>query len=231
MNFNLFTSFGSKSINIPDSWDKLTTDQYQRIVKTVKDQETKPTRTHEDKQAYLLELFSILSGIDNIKLGATVDGALEQKLILASQFITTTKAEFSKDIPFYFDLDGERVEVPTRLQKLSIGQNIHVQLKAEGVRTYDEIISFAIAVYLQPLIDKKPFDYYRVLEIEKKVKQLPITKTYGLGFFLLKSRSGFGVNLIRSVSHLITRLRQVFTLRGRIYQRWRGVTVLRGSNT
>lgn len=211
---NLFTSKGTKLRSIPDSWDRLTVEQFQKIIVW-------------DKKD-LIELFSILSGIDRDKLYNAHDPTLEEKLIRCSHFISQPP-QFSKDVPDFITLpdkhdNGVKVKIPKNTASLSIGQSIMVRQKLDGLEVYEQVMAFACAVFLQPLVDGEPNEE-RIYELEAYILKMPIVEIYPLGFFLLSPLTKIGRSFTSEVNRMfrhwlrgyitsVKRLRRVLKLRG-----------------
>lgn len=75
---------------------------------------------------------------------------------------------------------------------------------------YDEAISFAVAVYLQPFYDKAEFDLDRAKNLEQFILQMPIKEIYPVGFFLLTKQLKSGSGFIRAFQLKVWALRERF---------------------
>jgi len=194
MNFlKVFTNKGEQKITIPQRWEDLTVNQYQRI-------------NTEWDGIDILSLFSIFSGIEKKKLSGIIDPDLELRLFEAIKFIYETKPKFSDaKLPKEVTIGKQTVTIPKSVGGLSIGQSIHVRMRLDGCKTYDEALSFVTAMYLQPFIDDTDFDYHRALEVETMILQMPIEVVHPIGFFLLKpimkhgNRIGKGASLMSRI--------------------------------
>lgn len=216
---NITTSKGVKEIVCPNCWGAelfkpnehnkkpipTTTGHYQRFVK-------------EWDGKDLVKLFSILTGIEYKTLSGTKDLALEESLLLATSYVYDTPQEF-KDapIPESLTINSRAIKIPKRIEGYSIGQSILVRQRIDEAKSYDELLSYAIAVYIQPVFDESDFDSDRANELEKEINLMPISQTYSLGFFLLKPLMRPGRNGSRIVNLLTTRCLRAFGKRGQIW--------------
>ena len=205
MKITVTTSKGTRSHEIADSWEKLSTGQYQRIV------------TDWDGKD-LVKAFSILSGIEYTAVAASDSQEMEEALILSTRFLFTDEPVFKQfDLPKVITIRGKDIPIPSRIGRLSIAQNLHVRQKLNPERSYDELISFVTAIYLQPLVDGGLFDFGKAIgetdqekeiSLETEVKKLPIMQTYPVGFFLLSQLLGSGLDSTqRWESTVVTALR------------------------
>ena len=214
----VFTSKGKRDIVCPNCWGPeffkpteyikapipTSTDLYQRIIK---DWDGKD----------LVRIFSILTGMEYKALSTTHDLALEESLIEATRYIYESPMDWKEaKVPESITINSREVKIPKRIEGFSMGQSILVRQKLDTVKTYDECISYAIAVYIQPYLDESDFDAERALELEADIKLMPITQTFALGFFLLRPLMRRGLSGWRIASLLITRCFGPFRLRGRI---------------
>jgi hypothetical protein len=177
------------TLSIPESWNEISVEQYQRIVK--------------EWDGYdWIKLFSILSGLEVNDISTSTDGKLETTLYRCIQFVFE-KSELEnipmpkklelrtiwfKDSPLVYD----SVTIPENLGRLSIGQAIQARKLLEESKDIRECISSVTAIYLQPLIDKGPFDMLRAIEIEQVILKMYISKIYPIGFFFLNQLSESG---------------------------------------
>lgn len=194
MKITATTSKGTHEYLIAESWEQLSTDAYQRIIQ-------------EWDRKDLIKLFSILSGIEYGAIASSNSEELEEHLIVATSFVFEEKPKF-KDLPMpaTIRIRDTVIIIPTELGRLPIAQNIHVRQRLAQVYaklgSYDELISFAVAIYLQPLVDGGDFDFKKALELEDLVKKLPIVTTYSLGFFLLSQRRSFGLIIMQGLRRI-----------------------------
>jgi hypothetical protein len=176
------SSEGYEDYKIPQSWSEVTVDQYQKIVQTTD----------------LITVFSILCDKDYKTLSNRVNPDLERILFDCVRFVSEQAFKASK-APKVLTIDGKELIVPKRIGGLSIGQSIHVRQKLEGCKVYEEVISLAVACYLQPLYDRSEFDLDKALELEQVILKMPITEIYPIGFFLLKPLTRTGSNILRDL--------------------------------
>ena len=184
----IHTSKGKREIKCPDSWANTSTANYQNLM-----------REWDGKD--LVKLFAILTGVELKTLANTHDLELEEALLIATNFIYTEPPTFKeKPAPKEFTYNSKKITFPKQVEGFSIGQSILIRQRLDEVKTYDELISYALAVYLQPKIDGGDFDSDRVEDIEAEILKMPITETYPLGFFLLRPlmrRGASGWKIVR----------------------------------
>lgn len=191
MTVTITTSEGKKKVKVPESWEDVTTDQYQRL--------------HSDWDSEnIVQLFSILTGESYKGLYESKNKELESSLYHCVSFVLETQFKFVK-VPKEIKLHGRAIKIPKNVGSLSIGQNIHVREKLEKCKVIDEAISVAISVYLQPLYDRAPFDFERAMEFHDEVLKMPITETYPIGFFLLSHATRDGRTILKRWLHTFIR--------------------------
>lgn len=183
------TTKGKFKAVIPESWDETSVEQFQRIIK-------------EWDGADVVKLFSILSGIEVNDIATSKDGRLETTLYQCIRFVYAPfnlealpipetlwlRPIWLKDQPLLVD----HVVIPKKIGRLTIGQAIQARKLLEEAKDLREGISMVTAIYLQPLIDKSSFDMLRAIELEQVILKMPITKVFPIGFFFLKTLSGYG---------------------------------------
>lgn len=200
------TNKGTKPIQLPTAWWEVSTRVYQNIVKDWDGED-------------ILKLFSILTGIEYKTLAETKDYELEAALYESVRFIYDSEPYFkAAPIPEYLELNqktfylpvfswinNSKRRVPKDIGKLSIGQNIHIRQAMDEVKTFDELISLTVAIYMQPIIDGGDFDHDKAMILHEKVLDLPITDTYPVGFFFAKPLMNYGQNTRSKLARTFTR--------------------------
>lgn len=190
-------NINGKRVESPDRWEDplLTTDKYQQIVGWEPDKEL------ADRDYF--KLFRILSGTDYKKFENSDHNKAELWDIV--KWVIETPFPKSDTVPKIFFYKDQEIIVPREIKFLSPGQNIHARQeldKAIILRTKEgkfvdcNCYSILVAIFLQPLIDKKEFNFQRAKEIEKDIAQMNITKIRPIGFFLLKRVLNFGESSI-----------------------------------
>lgn len=217
--FKIHSSKGVREIPFPDCWEPhdkkvtpCTTRQFIQIA------------TEWDGQD-LIKLFSILSGMEYKVISTTFDPVLEAQLIESCRFVYETPMKFKEaKLPHWIEIGGKQIRIPAHVGGLSIGQNIHVRQAIDKAAIVDKetgeitvnadgLIGFVTAIYLQPLVDGIDFDYHCAMELEQKVLDLPIYKTYPLGIFFLNKLMKPGTSFTKRLSLLIQRLLEASTQR------------------
>lgn len=237
MSWFVTTNKGRKEIQVTDCWvpnDKLDPPKI------------KPCQTwqfikmaSEWDGSDLVQLFSILSGMEYKALRDTHDYVLEEQLLNATKFVYEEPMAF-KDakVPHWITINSRQVRIPAHIGGLSIGQSIHVRQALDKVKTWEELIAFVVAIYIQPIYDGEEyketinkavgmgfektqvtrminadFDYHRAMELEQDILKMPITETYPLAFFLLRPIMKYGQNTLTRLNLLILRLQNLSTKR------------------
>lgn len=210
--FKIHSSKGIRELNIPISWETLSTGQFINMA------------TDWDGED-LVKLFSILSGIEYKTLEKTHDFILEEQLLNATKFVYDSPMDF-KDAPppHWVEVGKKKIRIPVKVGSLSIGQSIHVRKAMDKCIAdkvgYDRLIAFIVAIYLQPFyelsqeeLDKQPafeglsFDFHNAMLLEEEVLKMPITKTFPLAAFFLRKLTKPGQSIMQRLNFLITRLR------------------------
>ena len=219
--FKIHSNKGIRELNLPISWETLSTDKFIKIV------------TDWDGED-LVKLFSILSGMEYKTLSQTHDFILEEQLLNATRFIYDSPMDFKEaPPPHWVEVGGKKIRIPVKIGSLSIGQNVHVRKAMDKCIAdkvgYDRLIGFIVAIYLQPFyelsqaeLDKQPafegleFDFHNAMLLEQEVLKMPITKTYPLSVFFLRKLISSGRSTLSKWDFLITRLRLISTKREKI---------------
>jgi hypothetical protein len=197
LKFNIHTSKRQVKVDTPGCWAKTTTAQYERLIS-------------EWDEKDLVQAFSILTGIDAKTISNMVDPEIEDWLFVATDYLFREPQYFKElPLPETVTLRGKEIKIPKRVEGFTIGQSIQVRQKLDTVKMYEEAISYAVAVYLQPKVDGGDFDDDKALELLVEIKKIPITVTYPIGFFLLRKlmrHGGIGWNFARHIRHLLRRV-------------------------
>lgn len=186
------------------AWDDVNTGRYQHLMQTCKD------------FGDMVEIYSILYGINYDVLSACRDQSIIGPLSVATQFIAEDLHDIKK--PEYLTVFGQAYKIPKNLEDLTIGQMMQLKQHAEKAKSMECIISLAVAIWIQPIIDESGFSMKRALEIEEDIKFIPITKTFAIGFFYLRKLNKHGHYLVNAW-HLLKRfkpkqIRKLLSLRG-----------------
>lgn len=187
-------------IRVPDCWDNCSTEIFQRIIS-----EWDTDKDIKDKS--VLKLFNLMIGMEISPDADDLD--LEAAIWECTRFVFTEQMDFTQlPLPKYLALAGQAIEIPKDLGRMKIGQNIHVRQELQAVKDPNSAMSIVTAIYLQPLYDKAPFDFHRAKELERSILQMPITKIYPIGFFLLKQLRSYGKGFLPDLNRMIQRKMQ-----------------------
>lgn len=170
---------------IPDCYEKLTTRQYERILN-----EWDIEKPIADRDYF--NLFQIFCDTEFKAFENTPEN--ETTIWNAVKWFIEQEFSFSSEVPKVLEIKGNHISIPGNVEKLSIGQNIHLKqllassrvLKDENGKIVDyTVYSDACAIYLQPLIDNSKFDSDKAKELKKVIEEMPIYLIRPIGFFLL----------------------------------------------
>lgn len=167
---------GEIKTNIPTSWDEITLRQYMDL-----------GTYREDLN--ILRLLSILTGVEYRTLLNVNADSFDDRIIDSIEFIKTPLDIYTLEEKETLNWRGREIIIPdpsthTIGQKLALQSKIR-QLQETGEGSHAILVSYAIAIYLQPLIDKSEFDDSRIEEIRKDVLTLPLVVAYPVGSFFL----------------------------------------------
>lgn len=195
--------FNGKKILCPSCWEEVKVYQYIKILT-----EWEPEKDIADRDYF--QLLNILTD-SNFVYQHSIEN--EITLIDLVGWVVMQPFEFSKELPKVLELDGKMYDVPRETRELSIGQNIHLRREIEKTKTLEASIPMAIAIYMQPIIDKTKFDIARAKEIAEVIKTKPIYLMHPIGFFLLHRALKAGTPFERIWRQMKSSLRK--TLNGR----------------
>jgi len=170
--------FNGKKNLVQNSWDEVKTRTYITIVRD----------WDSDVDIAERDYFALLNILTDNKY--KYDQSVENQITLIDLigWIIFQPAAFKEaPLPKVLQFKDAVIDIPQNIRELSIGQAIHMRREIERLKILDACIPIAIGIYLQPLIDKGKFNLSRAKEIAAEVEEMPITLTYPIGFFLLRS--------------------------------------------
>ena len=188
MELDLVTNKQSIKVKGPVSWSEVTTGKYEDLM-------IKPE--HD-----LIDIISTFYDIDYDLLSACTDQKIIGALSSMSAFVYEDKLEELRKEE-YLLVDGQAYRIDPNVRNMSFGQMVKLRkvIEKDPLNCH---VSTAVAVYLQPVIDGK-FDLDKAMELRKKIKLMPITKTFATGFFFLSKLSNSG-NLFMNGLTLLTKV-------------------------
>lgn len=197
-----------KKIDLPTRWADTSTELFQKYVKLW------------DKEDRIL-LFCIQSGYDYDLVRKSRRFELQKVIDKTTLYPFIESLDFNKlPIPTIFKLRDRWITLPKSIEDLTIEQNMVIKDAMAKVVDLKELISLAVAVYLQPIYDDGEFDHVRYKELEQDILKMSIIETYPIGFFLLSRlvRSGKDGSLsyrqvIAQLTRNVTSLQNWLTLR------------------
>ena len=154
---------------MPSQWQEVNVETFERLAEL------------DNDYTDTLKFLAALSGVDystlmNAKesLGAMVTSGLK--------FIADQQPLLQK-IPHksHFVFEGKGYKVPKDMELERFGQKIMMQQRMSTKQPH-ECIAFAVALYMQPIIDGK-FDEAKIADLEAEVKKMSIIEIYPLANF------------------------------------------------
>lgn len=164
-----------KKINLPSTWQEVTLGQYIDMI------------NYRD-ELNTIRLLSIMSGVSYAKLMNIDESKFDYRIMEAMDFLLTPIDVYElKDVES-ITINGKEINIPDP-SKCTIGQKLLMQQMTRVAQVQEtlhaELIATSCAIYLQPVIDNKPFDDSRLEEIKKIVYTLPLVEIYPVGSFFL----------------------------------------------
>lgn len=181
--------------DIPSCFEELTTRQYQLLIPEL----AKPLA---DRNYF--QIFQIIADTDFKGYEPTSDN--EVTIWNAINWIDYVAIK--DELPKVLDFNGNIVTLPKKVKASSIGQNIQLKQLLEKSKYLEENISWATAIYLQPLIDGSKFNSDRVAEIKQEIDKMPAYLIRPIGFFLLMSALPHGngrMSFLKKMTNSLTK--------------------------
>jgi len=173
---------GERTVYTPrTSWVHVDTGTFQRL-------------QHWDKTDWI-DLVSKLYGIDYAVLEQAPAAQMEG-LFMASAFVLSENLP-AGEVGTHFMYEGTAYLIPKSSYALTVGQAMEIRKYVEGKQYVNECLAYAIAVYMQPIIDGVAFSSERAQEIATKIEAYPITKTFAVGSFFLRGSLNYGKSIAR----------------------------------
>lgn len=167
---------GSIKAELPSSWDEVTLSQYIEMARHAED-------------LSIIRLLSIMSGVDYFLIINVNQESFDDRIIDHLTFINQPIDVHSLPCPGSLTIDGKILQIPSDPGKCTIGQKLALQSKiriGQDMNTlHAELVSWAVTIYMQPLIDGAAFNDERLEEVRSKILQLPLTQVYPVGSFFL----------------------------------------------
>lgn len=155
--------------------------------------------------AGVVKLLSIMTGEEYKDYIHSTDKNMENVLLKTIDCVVRpTVILDALPVPSFFKIDGHTVILPTSLKNLTLGQNLYVKRCADN-KDIRSGIALAAAIYLQPVLDNSEFKDERAEYWADRLRDLPVTDIYPIGFFTYRRANFFG-NGQTLYSHLIQRI-------------------------
>lgn len=182
------------TIKVPESWTETSTALFQRYVK-------------EWDTVDRIKLFCIQTGYDEALVRKSTSENLQEIVDRCTDYVFYNHIDFSRlPVPKVVIIGNKTVLVPTKIEEMTIEQNMVLKNAMSGCTDLRELISLAVAVYLQPIYDGSDFDHDSYKTLQTYVDQCSIVDTYPIGFFLLSRLKRRGKNGFLSWRQAIHRL-------------------------
>lgn len=179
----LIFDVNDKQIEVPSSWSEAKLKVFQNFYRECKEGDD------------TVKIFAAITSTQYSAVYESTSEVLESAIYQAVAFVLNEPQTFRKaPMPNAVKIAGKTVKIPRQLARLTVGQNFHMRAALATAKNLESVLSIAIAIYLQPLIDQGKFDYGRAREIEKEVLEMNIYDAYPVGFFLLSKLTHFGAN-------------------------------------
>lgn len=182
--YRVETSSGLMSVKAPVAWEETTTGIFEELYRN---------QVTEDEP---LKTFSVITGLAVEEIAQSNDRDLEAGLYQVNAFVFNQPETFRNlAVPERIKLRGSWIEIPrNKIDKYTISQGLAMRQELRKAVNLESLISFAVAVYLQPIVDGGRFDLAQARELRKEIQELPIFETFALGFFLLAKHGRAGKN-------------------------------------
>jgi len=167
----IYFKIGSEQHQMPSTWREMDTATFVRL-------------SHLDND--YADMFSLMAALTNID---------KDKLLNAkSAFETQTRAALklvADEVPLWeqiphkdqFIFKGKAYKVPKNLEMERFGQKVMLQNRLLN-NAANDCLAFAVALYMQPIIDGK-FNNDKILPLEEEILKMPAIDIYPLAVFFL----------------------------------------------
>ena len=172
----------SHKYKLPTNWTEITIATYQRMV-TVQDGDLSPLR-----------ILAALSGADYQALAdSKADLAMHTREALT--FWAAEVPNFLK-LPLRdkYSFRGKFYDRPKNIELERMGQKIMLQQKMQEAKDVNQCLAFAIALYMQPILDDDKFDEKRIPELEQEVLAMKVLDLYPLALFFSQNLIGLSLS-------------------------------------
>ena len=179
--------------NCPVCHEERTIGEYQRVT-----EHWDQSRDVADRDYF--KLFCLLTNTDYKSFHATS----ENEVTIWNAIKWFIEMPFPvRGVPKALKVGDKILLIPKKIESLSIGANIHLRQIADKsnrlVNDKGEVLeytcySMAVAIFLQPIYDERPFDFDRAQELEKLILDMPAYLIRPIGFFLLANASKSGAS-------------------------------------
>lgn len=195
-------------ISCPDSWAKMKTRHYQKIIKDWDQDKDIADRDY-------VKLFNILTD-RNFETPKDINQLV--KIEHAVSWVILEGFSFKKEVPNMVTINDRTANVKKNLRQLSIGANIKarqaldkslVLMDDKGKLLNCDCHSLLVAIYLQPELNPHEsggFNWVKAQELEREIAELPIEQVWPIGFFLLNRVYKYGRRRENPLRRILTNL-------------------------
>jgi len=208
---------GKENYELPTSYAELTLGQFIRLRKSDGD---------------VIDILSILLGIDKATLSILSDVDIDYKIIPYIEFL---KEEFNVNeylLPDYIEFKGKLYPRPKGIGLGTFGQKISLQKELANYEDDIDCFPVCLAIYMQPIVEDKLFDYERALEMVPEFEKIRLSEAFPLcSFFLLNlkrylHRRENGLTIIQARKKLAQELKNLETSENfRHFSLWRKLLI------
>lgn len=146
-----------------------------------------------DAEDHPLELLPILSGIPRRTWEMCRDLFIDEKVLPHMEWLKGKFDANSYLVPDFITISGNQYPKPQGIGINTYGQKVALELAinkavAEG-KTEIDLFPYVIALYMQPIVDKAPYNQSRVDELVKETMQCKLSEGWPIASFFLSSYS------------------------------------------
>jgi hypothetical protein len=191
---------GSTQLNIPSSWDEITTEQVVEF-------------KHMKNKMDLCEILAILTGVDyKLIAAAEVSQLALNQISLAVKWFRNKIDFLSLEMPTFLEFGETKIKVKQDLgtkvmaQVSQMNQQVYplINFKKQQDESYaiesaePEAVALTLAIVFQPMYTGKPFNPETLDEFLEVCKKVPATKAFPVANFFLRKYLGLEDSINRS---------------------------------
>lgn len=167
-----------KEHSMPTKWEDVTFRQFEQLIKW------------QEGERNIIQLLSIMTGINVDVLEQTNVVDIDDKLCPFLEFINEPFKEKQFEKKDTINFKGKEYQVPKDLTLHSLNQKITLQTAMidciNRTQATIEVMPFAVAVYLQPIISGEKFNSDKAKQLEDELRDCKLSEIYGIASFFLQ---------------------------------------------